>query len=97
MNSFLVGMLRSTSVIESRIGMDLKHSTVYQDWFHNAPVFVQPEMRELRITWGINTYYGFVYTSIEKIYIFSLFLFHILNIIRPALESLGYVWKITTT
>lgn len=27
--SFLVGMLRSTAVIEDRIGMDLKHSTVY--------------------------------------------------------------------
>lgn len=27
--SFLSGMLRSTAVIEGRIGMDLKHSTAY--------------------------------------------------------------------
>lgn len=75
--SFLVGMLRSTAVIEGRIGMDLKHSTVYQDWFHYASIFVQPEMRELRITWEINTYYGFVYTSIAKNIYFLVYFYFI--------------------
>lgn len=73
--SFLVGLLRSTAVIEGRIGMDLKHSAVYQDWFRYASLFVQPE-RELRITWEVNIYYGFVYTSIAKyIYIYLVYFY----------------------
>lgn len=94
--SFLLGMLKSTAVMQGRIGMDLKHTTAYQEWFHNASIFILPAIKELRINWKIIMNYSSVYMSIAKINIFQFVFLLYLEIIGSAHESFDYVWEDTS-